>query len=235
MVANALVYHPTTAHLLRYLDSTVGRDKLMRFVQYFARFYVAYLNRTAGSSKNSADVWRSVMSLLSTARKIIRVGKPVQHFKAAATAYDNKTTDPVIRYTAIGRQLSYAVYLTIDTLILGHSTKLITLKNPQLAQKLYFRFWLAGIVFSISSSAYKHVGLSKLQTSLSNQSEKDVVAIKNVKAQQASNTTQLVLDLLDSSIPVSGLSLVPIDDGLVGIAGMVSSVIGASAQWDATA
>ncbi|KAK9312536.1 peroxisomal membrane protein PMP30A [Lipomyces starkeyi] len=234
MVADALAYHPTAVHLLRYLDSTIGRDKVMRLVQYFARFYAAYLTRTGGD-KASLAAWRGLMSQFSTARKIMRIGKPLQHLKAAAAAYDNKTADAVLRYTAVGRQLSYSAYLTIDSLIYVHGTKLVTLKNPELAQKLYYRFWLAGIIFSISGAVYKHMGLSKREASLAKQAEKDIVAIKKVRAERAANSTQLVLDLLDSSIPISGLQLVPIDESVVGLAGMISSLIGASAQWKLTA
>jgi peroxin-11B len=79
------------------------------------------------------------------------------------------------------------------------------------------------------------MGLSKREASLAKQAEKDIVAIKKVRAERAANSTQLVLDLLDSSIPISGLQLVPIDESVVGLAGMISSLIGASAQWKLTA
>jgi len=49
MVADALIYHPTVAHYLRYMATTLGRDKLMRVLQYFARFYAWYLLRTNGT------------------------------------------------------------------------------------------------------------------------------------------------------------------------------------------
>ncbi len=44
----------------------------------------------------------------------MRVGKNVEHFKNAATAADAKNMDPVLRYCAIGRQLGYAIYLSLD-------------------------------------------------------------------------------------------------------------------------
>ena len=44
----------------------------------------------------------------------MRVGKFVEHFKAAAVASDAKGVDPVLRYTAIGRQLGYAAYMLFD-------------------------------------------------------------------------------------------------------------------------
>jgi hypothetical protein len=44
----------------------------------------------------------------------MRVGKFVEHFKAAAQASDARSMDPVLRYTAIGRQLGYAGYMVFD-------------------------------------------------------------------------------------------------------------------------
>lgn len=48
-------------------------------------------------------------------RKLLRVGKNVEHLKAAAVAADAKGSDPVLKYCAVGRQLGYATYLTLDT------------------------------------------------------------------------------------------------------------------------
>jgi peroxin-11B len=47
-------------------------------------------------------------------RKVMRVGKFVEHFKAAAVASDAKSMDPVLRWTAVGRQLGYAGYMLFD-------------------------------------------------------------------------------------------------------------------------
>ena len=46
----------------------------------------------------------------------MRIGKNVEHFKAAAIAADSKNMDPVLKYCAVGRQLGYATYLTLDTI-----------------------------------------------------------------------------------------------------------------------
>lgn len=50
------------------------------------------------------------------ARKVMRIGKFVEHLKAAAVAMDAKGMDPVLRYAAVGRQLGYAGYLTLDNI-----------------------------------------------------------------------------------------------------------------------
>jgi len=53
--------------------------------------------------------------------------------------------------------------------------------------------------------------------------------------ERAAARTQLISDLLDLTIPTSALGIVKLDDGLVGIAGTVSSLIGIWSQWRKTA
>lgn len=44
----------------------------------------------------------------------MRVGKFIEHFRRAAIASDAKSMDPILRWTAIGRQLGYAGYMLLD-------------------------------------------------------------------------------------------------------------------------
>ena len=138
MVADAVIYHPTVAHYLRFvattgesqavhlsivapksspnantLPSTVGRDKLLRTLQFFSRFYAWYLYRTNNPARLIAP-YKAIMKQFGFTRKTLRLGKNVEHFKAAAVAADSKNMDPVLKYCAVGRQLGYAVYLSLD-------------------------------------------------------------------------------------------------------------------------
>lgn len=45
----------------------------------------------------------------------MRVGKPLEHAQAAVKTLE--ISDPVLKYTALGRQLGYAGYLVNDMLI----------------------------------------------------------------------------------------------------------------------
>lgn len=56
------------------------------------------------------------------------------------------------------------------------------------------------------------------------------VELRNVLQQRAAVRYQLVQDLLDSTIPSSTLGFVNLDDGVVGLAGFVSSLMGLRTQ-----
>lgn len=112
-------YYPSSAKTLRVrkhgilIVPVVGRDKLLRTLQYFSRFYAWYLYRTNNPARVIAP-FEAIKKQFALTRKCLRIGKNVEHFKAAAVAMDAKGMDPVLRYCAVGRQLGYAGYLTFD-------------------------------------------------------------------------------------------------------------------------
>jgi peroxin-11B len=91
----------------------VGRDKLLRTLQYFSRFYAWYLLRTNRPTA-SIKPFEAIKKQFGLSRKLMRVGKNIEHFKAAAVASDSKSLDPVLKYCAVGRQLGYGMYLSFD-------------------------------------------------------------------------------------------------------------------------
>ena len=101
------------SYLLTHSSLIVGRDKLLRTLQYFSRFYAWYLLRTNSPVRFIAP-WEAIKKHFGLSRKLLRVGKNVEHFKAAAVAADSKTMDPILKYCAVGRQLGYAMYLSFD-------------------------------------------------------------------------------------------------------------------------
>jgi hypothetical protein len=91
----------------------VGRDKLLRTLQYFSRFLAWYLYRT-NRPASTISPFEATKKQFGATRKLMRVGKFVEHFRAAAVASDAKSMDPVLRFTTIGRQLGYAMYMLLD-------------------------------------------------------------------------------------------------------------------------
>lgn len=54
-------------------------------------------------------------------------------------------------------------------------------------------------------------------------------------SERSTSQLQLLSDLCDLTVPYSALGWVNLDDGIVGLAGTVSSVIGLYTQWKKTA
>ncbi|KPM42560.1 hypothetical protein AK830_g4018 [Neonectria ditissima] len=234
MVADALIYHPSVAHYLRFVATTIGRDKLLRVVQYFARFYAWYLLRTNGVPSAIAP-WDALKKQFGLARKLLRVGKNVDHLKAAATAADAKSLDPVLRYTAVGRQLGYAGYLTCDAATVLDAAGVRKWAGAKRFQQEAYRFWAIGILFSVVGQLYTLHSLRQRESKVDKKDGEGVVESKRITIERSASKIQLLCDLCDLTVPFSALGWVAFDDGVVGLTGTLSSAIGIWSQWKKTA
>ncbi|KAF2194141.1 peroxisomal biogenesis factor 11 [Zopfia rhizophila CBS 207.26] len=234
MVADALIYHPTVSHYLKYVATTVGRDKVLRTLQYFSRFLAWYLYRT-NHPQSSITPFETTKKQFGLTRKLMRVGKFVEHFKAAAVASDAKSMDPVLRYTAIGRQLGYAGYMLLDNATVLDATAIKKFSASQRLLREAYRAWFTGISCSIISSIYSLYKLRERAAKISEKDGQGVVEKKKVEKETNAVKIQLISDLCDITIPSAALGWVNFDDGFVGLAGTLSSMLGVYTQWKKTA
>ncbi|KAF2267339.1 peroxisomal biogenesis factor 11 [Lojkania enalia] len=234
MVADALIYHPTVSHYLKFIATTVGRDKVLRVLQYFSRFLAWYLYRTNHPQSTIAP-FETTKKQFGLTRKLLRVGKFVEHFKAAALASDAKSMDPVLRYTAIGRQLGYAGYMIFDNATVLDATSIKKFSASQRLLREAYRAWFAGISCSIISSIYSLYCLRERAAKINEKEGEGVVEKKKVDKEANAVKIQLLSDLCDITVPSAALGWVAFDDGIVGLAGTVSSLLGVYTQWKKTA
>ncbi|OQE26343.1 hypothetical protein PENSTE_c005G10250 [Penicillium steckii] len=235
MVANALVYHPALAHWLRFVATTVGRDKLLRTLQYFSRFYAWYLYRT-NRPQSAIDPYNAVKKQFSTTRKIMRIGKFAEHLKAASVALDNKSpVDPALRYLAVGRQLGYAGYLSLDAVTVVDAIGYRKLESVKKLQEYAYRSWGAGLLCSAIAGIYTLYTLHEKEKTIDRKEGEGVVEAKKIEKERAAARIQLISDLFDLTIPATAVGVANFDDGIVGLAGTVSSLIGTWSQWRKTA
>ncbi|KAK4634413.1 Peroxisomal membrane protein [Fulvia fulva] len=234
MVADALIYHPEVAHFNRFVATTVGRDKLLRTVQYASRFLAWYLYRTNHPASTVA-IPETIKKQFSSVRKAIRIGKFIEHLKAAAIASDSKSLDPVLKYLAVGRQLGYAVYLSLDTLCYIDQTGIYKLKQGARLQREAYRAWFVGLVCNIAASGYTLWNMREVtRTQGASGDAEKVVGQKRLQKERGAAQLQLLSDLCDITIPSNAI-YGRFDDGIVGIAGTISSLIGLQAAWGKTA
>ncbi|KAI0287005.1 peroxisomal biogenesis factor 11-domain-containing protein [Russula aff. rugulosa BPL654] len=210
-VASQVILHPTASSTLKILGTTVGRDKVYRATQYFARF------------------------LRALSRKLLRLGKPLEHLQAALRAAQS-AGDLKEQLTTIARQLAYFGYLGYDSVVWANAIKLITLKpeTSQKVQKISNRFWLAGILFSLTHGILKVGRLNKETRKIRGPDEKNVGEENARKSQLRTLQTYsstVIIDILDVWLPAANLGLANLNDGTLGIFGVISSVLALRTQW----
>jgi len=234
MVADALIYHPTLSHYLRFVATTVGRDKLLRTIQYFSRFYAWYLFRT-NAKTTDIQPFEILKKQFGLTRKALRLGKNIEHIKAAATAYDRKDMDPVLRYLAIGRQLGYAFYLTFDAIGFFNTIKVREIANPKLNTERANKAWAFGISCNVIAGLYTLFALQQREAAVNKSDGEGVVEYKKVLKERSAARIQLISDCCDLANPATGLGYTSFDDGVIGLAGTTSSLIGVWNTWKKTA
>lgn len=84
----------------------------------------------------------------------MRLGKFVEHFKAAAVAADSKSTDPILKFLAVGRQLGYAFYLSFDALTYVDAAGIRKFEGAARLQKEAYRAWLVGLLCNVAAGVY---------------------------------------------------------------------------------
>ncbi|EMF17800.1 peroxin-11 [Sphaerulina musiva SO2202] len=236
MVADALIYHPSVAHFNRFVATTIGRDKTLRTIQYFSRFLAWYLYRT-NHPQTTVNIFDQTKKSFGSARKAFRIGKFVEHFKAAAVASDSKSMDPVLKYLAVGRQLGYGFYLLLDAISYFDTTGIYKLQSGARIAKEAYRAWFVGLACNITAGVYTLYNLQQIakkqQQSVGDAEKK--VEQKTLEREKAATQLQLLSDVCDITVPSSAIGMVNLDDGIVGLAGTVSSLIGLTAAWAKTA
>ena len=168
---------------------------------------------------------------------VFRIGKFLEHFQAAMKALS--TPDIVLKVTAVGRQLGYALYLILDALQWAHGSKAYVFEKEtyQKIAKNAARFWLAGLTFSLISGTYKSYNLiqrNKMAQRPKATAEKEAerrVELNQIAVETRAVRLQMLQDLCDWINPGSSTGWINANDGMVGLAGFVSSCLGARSQW----
>ncbi len=121
----------------------------------------------------------------------------------------------------------------------------------RLLQEAY-RMWFIGLTFNVIAGMYSLWQIRQKERNIDKNEGEGVVESKKLvkygkKAPRGSigltqfyrerTTTnlQLISDLCDLTVPTAALGWANLDDGLVGLAGTVSSLIGVWATWKKTA
>lgn len=230
MVADTVVYHPTLKKLIKYLDSTAGREKSLRLVQYLVRFLAFHVAQQG--LPDLAKLFKSLQGQATFIRKALRFLKPLNHLHDAAKAYDNKLSDQIIRATVVLKNLAYVGYLSLDSVAWFKLLGLVGPKTLPKAPKWANWFWFIGLVAGLVNDFRKiSITTSKLQ---SLDSEKDDEKSKTLEVEKYKAEKRLVWDACDFFIVLNNLGFLHYNEGAIGLAGTITSVFGVQDIWAAT-
>lgn len=96
-------------------------------------------------------------------------------------AADSKNLDPVIKYCAVGRQLGYAGYLSLDALTFLDAANIRKSPNTKRLQQEAYRCWMIGLLFSAVSGAYSLYNLRQQQARIDKKDGEGAIATKRIE------------------------------------------------------
>ncbi|KAE8159767.1 peroxisomal biogenesis factor 11 [Aspergillus tamarii] len=234
MVANTQDCPPVLAHYLRFVATTVGRDKLLRTAQYFSQFYIWHLYRR-NYRQSVIDPYSAVRKQLGTTRKILRLGNFLGNLQTLGRVMSKtNSNEPVLEYLAIGGQLGFGGYLFFDNITAIKAIGIHKLPSAERLDILADKFWAAGLICSIMTCIYTLLHSQPGKRTKREDDEPDLDDKTRAKKRSAA-WIQLISDLCDLTVPGKTLGCTALDDGIVGIAGTMSSLIGVWSQWKQTA
>jgi len=87
----------------------------------------------------------------------------------------------VVKYCAVGRQLGYAGYLSLDALTVVDAAGIRKFEGAKRLQKEAYRSWMFGLLFSAVSGSYSLYQLRQQSSKIDKKDGEGVVASKRIE------------------------------------------------------
>uniref|UniRef100_A0A8H7KFU0 Uncharacterized protein n=1 Tax=Bionectria ochroleuca TaxID=29856 RepID=A0A8H7KFU0_BIOOC len=163
----------------RYLATTLGRDKLLRLVQYASQVCSWFL-RIQGLDPAGCNRIKAHMSLT---RKVLRLGKTVDFWFAAldATKRAGTTGWAVPWFASMAKSLALMCYCTFDAATLPEAMGFPVRKHTKKLQKQATGFWCLAIICSLLVRVHTLYTSPKVQKELATEQEAKKSETEQVK------------------------------------------------------
>ncbi|KAM5519548.1 Peroxisomal membrane protein PMP30A [Fusarium oxysporum f. sp. phaseoli] len=218
---NTVNLRPWVHHLMKISSTLVGRDKLIRLIQYLSRLRIWLLLNNKNSSQSNLEQWKKLVRHLNSTRKLLRVGRAPEYVQAAVNIFAIDNTNRFLQYLLSLRQLLLACYITLDNVTVLDSLGAFPWKSARGIQVEASRLWLGAIICGLVTQLYSLYKLKLLRNTKRVFNIEKILYFKNVF-----NTFQLLTTLFDLPIACSAGKVINFDDGVISICGTASSLVG---------
>ncbi|KAJ3060334.1 Peroxisomal membrane protein PMP27, partial [Rhizoclosmatium hyalinum] len=139
-------------HTVKFLSSTVGRDRINRFVQYFGRFVLFHAQKNPDQKHFAAQI-AGLVAVVGATRKVMRTGRQLEFLRGIQKSLALK--DSVVKVTTIMKSLFMAAWLSFDTCQWLHTAGVYKFENIKDIGTKAFKCWLFALLFSFTGDIYK--------------------------------------------------------------------------------
>ncbi|EGF79222.1 hypothetical protein BATDEDRAFT_89538 [Batrachochytrium dendrobatidis JAM81] len=223
--------------IIKFLSTTAGRDKFNRFIQFFTRFLISF-GEKRGFSKELLARLTALMNATSQARKLMFLGRQVEFIRSAQKALSLQ--DEIVRLAVFSKSIFLSLWLSCDFMLWIHTVGIAKFDTIKDITRRSNRFWLCSLVASLMGTVYKlrninHRSAQEIKVYkaiVSNKLTDEAVStvdktISKLNSERKALFISAIQDSIDLLIPATGLGYITVDSGVIGIAGAITSLIGA--------
>ncbi|XP_015605281.1 peroxisomal membrane protein 11B isoform X2 [Cephus cinctus] len=211
-------------------NQTIGRDKIIRLLQYGSRA-CWYYAQNGHSSTHSIDVLKSLEYTFSSFRKLLRMGTFLDSLYSALKIM--KYPDLIVRVTLTMSKISNALFLLADHIIwIGRAG--VFQVNIEKWSNVANRYWLMTIIMNLVRDVYEIVQIIE-RKSMSSRNRTSLTLQNNILQQcyyilRVEDHKDVLVDFVkngcDLFIPLTALGYTRLSPGVIGLLGFISSAVG---------
>lgn len=204
-----------------------GRDKILRFVQYFARFIVFKMDdKKDPTSKKLTEFYKAV----GLHRKAFKLGVFLEEFEKFTEALNDTKLSQTEKNITLILRASMVVFAVLDNLLWFISVKVVESFDKEFLKLRSNQFRLVAAIantmlnlFSIASNQ------KKIEKSLSASSDK--AETDKLREKQTLNVLKFTKNSCDILTYSTSANLINLDDGYIGFLGAASAVFSLIDIW----
>lgn len=204
-------------------NSTNGRDKVLRVIQFASRLVWATLER---NGVKDVSRLKSVEESLSTTRKALQLGRFVDFIYAArqTVKLDNQNH----RITLTMSRISYALFLVTDNILWAGRVGLLDVNRAKWFKR-GCKFWLYATIMNLIRDAYEiQVILETRRRQRLRRNNADpldpFIEIIDVLHENPALAVDTLKNSCDACIPLNSLNHIRLSPQAVGLLGVISSL-----------
>lgn len=227
MTFEKIVYHPLLTRVINYLDSSEGRQKVLRLIEYVCRL-LAFQSTPANFL-----LFKRLQLIFAVARKPLRALKSLKHWRSLMVILDDQLSDKKIQIFDAIKEIGYSTYFALDAIYWFRLLNLLSVKGK--VELWAYRAWLLGLIGSILGNS-RRLSIANARKTQLQQAEDAAGSADQVKETETVikiSKHELIKNALDSVVALDGC-VVGISDALVGGAGAITSLMAIRQIWEST-
>ncbi|WBW75427.1 peroxisomal biogenesis factor 11 [Schizosaccharomyces osmophilus] len=226
------------AHVLRMLNSMSARDKSFRTLQFVAKL-LAWRLYYNGSSLESVNKWDSLESQISFARKLFSIGKVFDYlsksyFGSLQIKNPVSSSEAALPSIQLTRDLAFTGYSAMELIGWLQKTNLVKCPNHKYVSTLSKQFLAAALLSSCFAGVYNYQKISEhlksIQASDSGKTKHEA-SVESLTKEKNDVVYFAIQNALDALIPLAELDIVKLDEGVVAMTGITTSLMGLYKTW----